>query len=482
MLPLELTSIARGTYNNMATTLAQQKAVAIAPKFTAFASAVGSAITCFLILRRGASGSSSGGGSKKRTYHRLVLGMSMCDFSASVAWFFTTWPIPKGTLGVYGAVGNQQTCSAQAFFAQFSLSTVMYNATLCVYYVLVIVKGWKDEDIVKIEPFFHGHAIAWGLGTGLASLGLTLFNQVGWDCWISAAPLGCQESWNSPDGTTTCVRGDNGSLYQWAFYYAPLWFVIVLVSGLMYWVYHTVKAQEKAMDKYKVSVASNSNSNDNGNGDRGLRRHPSSAQLSNYKRIQRQAFFYVGAFFVTWFFPTIFQLVIVISGKFPFPLLFLTALFVPIQGLLNLVVFIRPTFMRYRSAHPDEFFLPAWFRMLWQELKKDGNTAGTAGRHSSTAYPGPSSRKSSGDSNPEVQQQRQGERGVFSKTFRISYLKRRASDLSSSRRSSAEPPATNDDWQEEEIERKSENHDDHDGGEEFVENDPETTGGIGGNV
>ena len=463
----------------MATTLAQQKAVAIAPKFSAFASAVGSAITCILILRRGSG--SNGGGSKKRTYHRLVLGMSMCDFSASVAWFFTTWPIPKGTPGVYAAVGNQQTCSAQAFFAQFSLSTVMYNATLCVYYVLVIVKGWKDEDIVKIEPFFHGHAIAWGLGTGLASLGLTLFNQVGWDCWISAAPLGCQESWNSPDGTTTCVRGDNGSLYQWAFYYAPLWFVIVLVSGLMYWVYHTVKAQEKAMDKYKVSVTSNSNSIDNGNGDDEkdgsggkpgrLRRQPSSAQLSNYKRIQKQAFFYVGAFFVTWFFPTTFQLVIVISGKFPFSLLFLTALFVPIQGLLNLIVFIRPTFMRYRRAHPGEFFLPAWFRMLWQELKKDGNAAG---RHSSTAYPGPSSRRSSGDSNPQVQQQRQGERGVFSMTFRISYLKRKASDLSSrSRRSSAEPPATNDDWREEEgIERKSENHG---GGEEFVENEPETT-------
>ena len=469
----------------MATTLAQQKAVAIAPKFTAFASAVGSAVTCFLILRRGSGSSSSG--SKKRTYHRLVLGMSMCDFSASVAWFFTTWPIPQGTPGVYAAVGTQQTCSAQAFFAQFSLSTVMYNATLCVYYVLVIVKGWKDEDIVKIEPFLHGHAIAWGLGTGLASLALTLFNQVGWDCWISAAPLGCQESWNSPDGTTTCVRGDNGSLYQWAFYYAPLWFVIVLVSGLMYWVYHTVKAQEKAMDKYKVSAVGTSSGNDNGNEDDEiggssrkpgqLRRQPSVAQLSNYKRIQKQAFFYVGAFFVTWFFPTIFQLVIVISGKFPFSLLFLTALFVPIQGLLNLIVFIRPTFMRYRRAHPDEFFLSAWFRMLWQELKKDGSSAG---RHSSTAYPGPSSRRSSGDSNPteqQQQQQRRGERGVFSKTFRISYLKRKASDVSSrSRRSSAEPAATNnDDWQEEEEVKEERQKSENNGGEDFVENGPETT-------
>ena len=464
----------------MATTLSQQMAVAIAPKFTAFASAVGSACTCFLILR-GGSGSGSRS-SQKRTYHRLVLGMSMCDFSASVAWFFTTWPIPRGTPGVYAAVGTQQTCSAQAFFAQFSLSTVMYNATLCVYYVLVIVKGWKDEDIVKIEPFFHGHAIAWGLGTGLASLGLTLFNQVGWDCWISAAPLGCQESWNSPDGTTTCVRGDNGSLYQWAFYYAPLWFVIVLVSVLMYWVYHTVKIQEKAMNKYKVSVANDTG--DEGGNKRGLKRQPSQIQLSNYKRIQKQALFYVGAFFVTWFFPTIFQLVIVTSGKFPFPLLFLTALFVPIQGLLNLIVFIRPTYMRYRRANPDEFFLSAWFRMLWQELKGTDNSAG---RCSTTDYPGPSSRRSPAESE---QEQRRGKRGKFSRTFRISYLKKKASDvnLQGSRRSSAEGLTKDDDWHEEEGEAKNEEEpsDEQAPGEgnddDFVVNKPTTEGTDGSNV
>ncbi|KAL7525033.1 hypothetical protein ACHAXR_000832 [Thalassiosira sp. AJA248-18] len=97
-------------------TLSQQKALAIAPKFTAATSIVGSTICCFLILRRDKR---RGGGNRNtlQTFHRLVLGMSMTDFSANAAWFFTTWPIPKvGTPGVYGAVGIQQTCSAQAFF------------------------------------------------------------------------------------------------------------------------------------------------------------------------------------------------------------------------------------------------------------------------------------------------------------------------------------------------------------------------------
>ena len=49
------------------------------------------------------------------------------------------------------------------------------------------------------------------------------------DYWkITAHPLGCKESWKLSEGeVTTCERGDNGSLYQWAFYFVPLWFVIM---------------------------------------------------------------------------------------------------------------------------------------------------------------------------------------------------------------------------------------------------------------
>jgi len=334
----------------MASSTAQQMAVAIAPKFTAAASAMSSAATIFLIMCRGV---------KKTTYHRLILGMSICDLSSSVAWFCTTWPIPRGTPGVYGAIGNQETCSAQAFFAQFSLSTVMYNGSLAIYYVLVIVKGWKDSRIEKIEPLLHVNAITWGLSTALASIGLTLFNQVGWDCWISAAPLGCQESWNSPDGKTTCVRGDNGSLYQWAFYYAPLWFVIILVACLMYWVYYDVKSVETEMKRRIMERQA---------------RTPligtTFETVSNAKRIASQATFYVGAFLLTWLFPTILQLTIVSTGTLPFPLLLLAAFFVPIQGILILLIFMRPAYIKYKEANPDQFFLGAWFRMLRQEFAR----------------------------------------------------------------------------------------------------------------
>ena len=265
----------------------------------------------------------------------------------SIGFFCTTWPVPKGTPGIYGAVGNQGTCSAQGFISQFSLSTVMYNASLSLYYVFVIVKKMKDDRIRRVEPFFHATAIGLGLTTAISGVALKLFNPVGWNCWLSSAPMGCTQSYASPDGTTNCIRGDNSSLYRWGFYYAPLWFAIACETYLMYQVYTYVKVQEQKIERYT--------------------RDSSVARMVRTKRTSRQALAYVGASYATWFFPTVFQIIVVVHKPL-YPLLLITAMFIPIQGMLNLVVFIRPTYVRYRGDHPEGSFLSAWFRMIGVEL------------------------------------------------------------------------------------------------------------------
>jgi hypothetical protein len=142
-----------------------------------------------------------------------------------------------------------------------------------------------------------------------------------------------------------------------------------------------------------------------------LSRAESKKQMSKHKRVQNQAFMYVGAFLVTWFFPTLFQLVIVIAGEFPFPLLLLTAIFVPIQGLLNLIVFVRPTFIRYRRANPDINTIVAWFQMLCTEI---------TGHDVQRAMKATSRKASSQGAVPDE----------FKKTFRISGLKPTLNTLS----------------------------------------------------
>lgn len=287
------------------------------------------------------------------TYHRLVLGMSVCDILSSLAWFMTTWPIPRETEGVFWALGSVRTCEAQGFFTQFSIATVMYNASLAIYFYFVVVRDWKEAEFSLLEPLFHLNAIGCGLATSTASLRMGLLNQVGWDCWISASPLGCKESWTT-SGKTTCTRGDNGSIYQWVFYYAPLWTTITIVTALMIHLCCRVWRQEVIMKRYDFTSGLSQSST-------------TGAGFELTKRAAAQGVYYVGAFYCAWFFPTVYQIDIVAFGRVHPALMLLTSFFVPIQGFLNLIVYTRQHFVRLRNTERGPA-LRIWFLSLAIQL------------------------------------------------------------------------------------------------------------------
>lgn len=323
-------------YQDITNYTTQQKVLAIVPKFTSLLSIIGSFLIILMILRRKKD--------ERRTYHNLMLGMSISDILVTTSWFVTTWPVPKGTPGAYGAVGNMQTCTAQGFFGQFSITVVMYNATLSLYYFLIIDKGWTDDKISKIEPFFHLNAFAWGIGTCVAGIILELFNPLGWSCYITGYPLGCKESWEN-NGVTTCNRGDNSKIYQWAFFYAPLWAIMLISTGLMYSVYRCVKNQELRTSAY------------------------ASHTVETSKKIARQALYYLGAFYVSWTFPTIDKLIYLFTGNISYAIILLSAMLMPMQGFFNLLVYMRPTYLRCKN--PQQNFLMAWFKILWLKVTTD---------------------------------------------------------------------------------------------------------------
>jgi hypothetical protein len=56
----------------------------------------------------------------------------------------------------------------------------------------------------------------------------------------------------------------------------------------------------------------------------------------------KEAFMYVGAFFLTWIFGTITRMIQAINGKTHYPLVVLMAFFFPLQGFFNFLIYMRP--------------------------------------------------------------------------------------------------------------------------------------------
>uniref|UniRef100_A0A7S2LU29 G-protein coupled receptors family 1 profile domain-containing protein n=1 Tax=Skeletonema marinoi TaxID=267567 RepID=A0A7S2LU29_9STRA len=282
------------------------KAMAVAPKVTGIISLFSSTFIIQHVLR-----------DRKRrslTYHRLLLGMSISDFFGSLMCFLSTWPIPRGEACL--AAGTTATCTAQGFFGQTAaLCTPTYNISLAIYYILVIVKGWKEYRVSKIEKYLHAFPILAGFGTGFAALGLKLYNNYGWLCWIAPAP-------NNPD---------NFLIYQLAFLVAEAWAIIIFLAICMTIIYFHVLKQEKKLDKYSASF--------------------SQKKRKQSKKIRNQAFLYVGCMYMTWIFGS--ALVFIAADAWKAPPTFIIVgqighlTFFPLQGFFNLLIYMLPRILRH---------------------------------------------------------------------------------------------------------------------------------------
>jgi hypothetical protein len=72
----------------------------VAPRLTASLSIAGSSFIVTDVLRSPKNRSSP--------YHRIMLGMSICDLVASISYFLGRWPLPKNDPSFSGGKGNTQ--------------------------------------------------------------------------------------------------------------------------------------------------------------------------------------------------------------------------------------------------------------------------------------------------------------------------------------------------------------------------------------
>jgi hypothetical protein len=359
----------------------QSKVLAIAPKFTALLSFCGSFGIILKVL--------SNARSRKKTMHRILMGMSICDLLVSIWYFAGTWVIPAGTLSEFGdteeaetifwATGDDLSCSFAGFFNQFAVASPLYNLALGVFYLLVVNYDWKDNRIAKIEWIFHAIPVGYALFTSTFAAAANLYGQVEWTCWIN------------PNPQSTPIQS-LFKLTQWIFLFGPVWisfFSLMLIFGILYrkmrilekklsrYTMFTVLPNAQSSTQYRSSINfvnnSNGNGNDNGNGsgNNDDRARAETKKLSKSQKIAKQGLWFGAAFYVTWTFPTVTRFMGFV-GKQRFPIQFLFAIqfldtfLLPLQGFLNFVVYIRPQFLIYRTQNADDGFWKSFKNVVFE--------------------------------------------------------------------------------------------------------------------
>jgi len=383
-------------------------ALALIPKFTGALSLGGSLLIFQDVMRD----------PKKRhkVYHRLMLGMSSFDIMASVVNVLSTWPIPRGTSGVFLASGTTETCTAQGFFNEMgNMCTPLYNASLCLYYVLIIREGWSESKLRQIEPYLHAFPLITGWFMAIVGLPLSLFNNSGWLCWIAPYPSQCLV-----DPTVPCERGALASVFRWV-HYGLIWSAIAFVTAGMTAIYLTVRRKEKASARYthasyqaavyastaaqRAAAASAASQSQSGvesapPAKRGRRASfftpagcstaetPGGATStstpacppppvveepkSHSRKVAKQAMLFVSALYLTWAFTTLTRIFQIVQGTTYFPLLVLMATFFPLQGFFNAFIYLRPRLIRARKRNPHLSRLQVFVKVV-RAAGKDGD-------------------------------------------------------------------------------------------------------------
>jgi len=122
----------------------------------------------------------------KRTYHQLVLGMSLFDMLNSASYAASTLMVSPDS-GLYQSAGTDFTCKLQGFMIQFGLTSCMFNAMLATYFMLITTRGWKEHIFRKMRMWAYLAATVVGLA--LACAGLPFYAPLYAVCYVTVPPV-----------------------------------------------------------------------------------------------------------------------------------------------------------------------------------------------------------------------------------------------------------------------------------------------------
>lgn len=306
-------------------------------------SLVGSSIIIYLTIRH----------RRKRweVYHRLLLALSLADVVFDIS-ILLQFPMVRADTGHPLAVGNTSTCSAVGFTTTFTFSMVnLFFVVLAVYFLMTVRYGKNELQVRRwIEPYGYIFAIGLPLSICISGVSLDAFNPVKVipTCFMRPFPSNCFYN-----DTVPCVRGGRAiPLFRVMMISAMITMVVGIVcTWLVYW---TVRKQQLRNLRHSFVGAQ------------------SSLQESNRKRmriISRQAICYTAVFMngmIASSFSSRMESIFDAGGATSqrhaddqnlannttiAVFLSLYLILCPLQGLWNLIIYIRPSYVAWRELY-----------------------------------------------------------------------------------------------------------------------------------
>eukprot|EP00980_Cylindrotheca_fusiformis_P012447 scaffold3054_cov129-Cylindrotheca_fusiformis.AAC.11 len=331
----------------------QQKALAILPIPSAVLSIFGSCIIIFVAVRT----------RKKQSwtpYTRLLVAMSVSDILFSATMAVANFLRPRDTSWRIWAFGNDATCNVVGFMNQLSTAAIFYNGMLSFYFLLTARFGIKNDYVARrIEPVMHFIAICYPLVTATVAAVEGVYGEMSVNalvCWVVRYPKNCGDE----PGQERCVS----FLVGWLFYGVPVVATLaaLVVNNLIIIV--SVRKETRA-PRGKTQ-----------------RRNVSSRQRqqSRLKLVRSQATLYVASFVTCIMWSGILNSAETLveseeeekemMAKF-FPISVIQAILLPLQGLFNMVVYVRPKYFKVKHDFPKETKTWAIKRAVFGECVKN---------------------------------------------------------------------------------------------------------------
>lgn len=310
----------------------QEKMLTLAYLPSSVLSLLGSGMIVYLVLDKSKGGPNN-------VYKRILLGMSIVDIFLSTSIMLQAFLMPSSTSSRIWSFGSEATCNAMGFLTQLATAGTWYTGMLSFYFLLTIRYNVSETELKRrYEPWMHGISLTYSSITATVGLAMNWYgeNELGGACWLNEIPKGCATTEQMvEDGAPWCYTMLIGIVFA-----LPLlvMFIALLVNNLL--IYWHVK---KSLKQPQYSRAFND---------------PTRSR-KRLMLVSWQCVWYVMAFWVTYIWFTIIRFLEGAGfsseneGKI-FVLLLLSSIFSPLQGAFNLLIYIRPRFLRTKEEFSDE--------------------------------------------------------------------------------------------------------------------------------